>query len=64
VAYTVENLEEQYKNKSEDEYYLELQSALGSKEDAKEAYDEEGNFHCINWWCCECCPAFNPTYCI
>lgn len=64
MPYTIEDLDKEYKDKEEDEHYLEMQSALGSEEDATAAYDEEGKFHCINWWCYEFCPAFNPTHCL
>lgn len=61
---TLEDLEKEYENKEEDRRYLELQAVLGSEEDAKKAYDKEGNFHCIEWFNCQYCPAFNARYCI
>lgn len=60
---TLEDLDKEYENK-EDENYLTLQAVLGSEEDAAKAYDDEGNFHCINWFNCQFCPAFNPEHCI
>ena len=61
---TIEDLEEEYKDKEEDEYFLFMQAVLGSEEDAKKAYDEEGNFRCIGWFNCRYCPAFNAKHCI
>lgn len=60
---TLEDLDKKFENK-EDENYLTLQAVLGSEEDAAKAYDDEGNFHCINWFNCQFCPAFNPEHCI
>ena len=28
------------------------------------SYDENGNFHCINWFDCRYCPAFNAEHCL
>lgn len=64
MAKTLEMLEKEYENKEEDRTYLEQQAVLGSKEDAAAAWDENGNFHCINWFDCSCCPAFNAEYCL
>ncbi len=46
---TIEDLEKEYENQEEDEYYLNMQSVLGTEEDKSSAYDENGNFHCIKW---------------
>lgn len=54
---TLETLEKMYEGKEEDEYYLHMQAVLGTEDEAAEAYDEEGNFHCIHWFNCEFCPA-------
>ena len=64
MAKTLEMLEKEYENKEEDRSYLEQQAVIGSKEDAAAAWDENGNFHCINWFDCSCCPAFNAEYCL
>lgn len=61
---TLEDLEREYANKEIDENYLILQSVLGSEEDAEKAYDDEGGFHCIKWFDCRFCPAFNANYCV
>lgn len=64
MARTIEELEREYANKEEDERYLDLQAVLGTEEERDSAYDEEGNFHCIGWFDCHCCPAFNPSHCL
>ncbi len=64
MARTLEDLEREYANKEEDERYLHLQAVLGTEEEGAKAYDEEGNFHCIGWFDCQFCPAFNPSHCI
>lgn len=64
MAMTIEELEKEYEDKAEDEWYLEMQARLGTKEDAESAYDEDGNFHCIEWFDCNFCPAFNPKHCL
>lgn len=61
---TLEDLEEEYESKEHDERYFHLQAVLGSVEDAKKAYDDEGNFHCIDWFNCEFCPALNAKHCL
>lgn len=61
---TIEDLEKEYANKEKDKTYLQLQAVLGTKEEAAAAYDDEGNFHCINWFDCRFCPAFNAKYCV
>lgn len=64
MSKTIEELEDEYKDRKEDENWFNLQAVLGSEEDRASAYDEDGNFHCINWFDCQFCPAFNPTYCL
>lgn len=54
---TIEDLERAYEGKKEDNDYLQLQAVLGTEEEAAKAYDEEGNFHCIEWFNCSFCPA-------
>lgn len=61
---TLEDLEKEYEGKEYDEAYFHLQAVLGSKEDAKKAYDGNGPFHCIEWFNCEYCPAFNAKHCL
>ncbi|QSX05463.1 hypothetical protein JYG23_12370 [Sedimentibacter sp. zth1] len=61
---TIEDLNREYEGKEEDEYYFNQQAVLGSEEDAQSAYDEDGNFHCIKWFDCSCCPAFNKEHCL
>lgn len=61
---TIEDLNREYENREEDERWFNQQAVLGSEEDAARAYDEDGNFHCINWFDCQYCPAFNPNYCL
>lgn len=58
---TIEELDIRYKDREEDEEYLNLQAALGSEEDIDSGYDEDGFFKCIGWFNCECCPA--RSYC-
>lgn len=60
---TLEDLEKQYENCEEDAYWFFMQSVLGSEKDKQSAYDENGNFHCINWFDCRYCPAFNAEHC-
>lgn len=64
MAKTLEQLEREYENRELDENWFNQQAVLGSEEDAADAYDENGNFHCIGWFDCQYCPAFNPKYCI
>lgn len=64
MAKTFEELEKEYEGREEDEYYLNMQAVLGTEEEATRAYDEEGNFHCIEWFDCAFCPAFNPNFCL
>ena len=61
---TIEELNELYEGKEEDENYLDLQAVLGTEADRASAYDEEGNFHCIGYFDCNFCPAFNPDKCL
>lgn len=64
AGYTLESLERDYANKDEDDFYLYMQAVLGSEKDAARAFDENGNFHCIDWFNCAYCPAFDTRYCI
>lgn len=64
MAKTIEALNEEYKNKPEDRDWFELQGRFGSKDDATKAYDVDGNFHCIHWFDCQFCPAFNSENCL
>jgi len=64
MAKTLEMLEEEYKDKKLDMDYFMQQSVLGSEKDAAAAWDENGNFHCIKWFNCLYCPAFNADYCV
>jgi hypothetical protein len=64
MAKTIEQLDKEYEGKEEDRDYLELQARLGSEKDAEKAYDENGNFHCIHWFDCQFCPAFNSENCL
>ena len=64
MAKTIEDLNEEYEGREEDMDYFNQQAVLGSKEDAERAFDEDGNFHCINWFDCQYCPAFNAQHCI
>lgn len=64
MAKTIEQLDKEYEGREEDMNYLNLQAVLGSEEDAASAYDENGNFHCIEWFNCQYCPAFNAEYCL
>lgn len=64
MAKTLEMLEKEYEGKEKDMSYLIQQSVLGSEEDAAKAWDENGNFHCIHWFNCMYCPAFNAEHCI
>lgn len=61
---TFDDLQKEYKNKEEDQRYFELQAVLGTEEEADRAYDENGNFHCIHWYDCQFCPAFNADECL
>lgn len=61
---TIEMLDAEYEGREEDDYYLNLQAVLGSEEDAARAWDENGNFHCIHWFDCQYCPAFNAEHCL
>lgn len=61
---TLEDLEKEYADKPQDESWFHQQAVLGTEEDKQSAYDEEGNFHCINWFDCSYCPAFNATHCL
>lgn len=61
---TIEDPDEMNEGEEEEDYYLNIQAVLGSREEAGSAYDENGDFHCINWFDCQHCPAFNPNYCI
>lgn len=61
---TYEELNKEYENVEADKNYYDLQAVLGTEEEAAKAYDEEGNFHCINWFDCQHCPAFNPGECL
>lgn len=61
---TIEELDREYADREEDLYYLEMQARLGTEEEAAKAYDEDGNFHCINWFDCRFCPAFNEEHCL
>lgn len=64
MAKTLEDLEKEYENRELDRGYFDQQAVLGSEEDATAAWDDEGNFHCIEWFNCQYCPAFNAKYCI
>ena len=64
MAKTLEQLNSEYEEREEDEYYFNMQAVLGTEEDKLSAYDEDGNFHCINWFDCQYCPAFNPKHCL
>ena len=57
---TMQELEEQYKDREKDDYYYYVHSMLGTEEDARKAYDENGTFRCIHWAECLYCPAFCP----
>lgn len=61
---TIEDLDLMYVDKEKDAYYLYMQAVLGSREEAARAYDAEGNFHCIGWFNCLYCPAFDSRYCL
>lgn len=61
---TIEELDMMYQDKEDDRYYLEMQARIGSEDDRKRAYDADGNFHCINWYDCRFCPAFQPEHCL
>lgn len=39
-----------------------LQSALGSRDDAEGAFDEDNRFHCIDFWDCQCCPVASECF--
>lgn len=52
---TIEDLNRAYDD-HESKHYLDLQGVLGSEEDYESAYDDDGNFHCINWISCDYCP--------
>lgn len=54
---TIEMLEKEYEGKELDGRWFALQGSLGTEEEAKNAYDEKGEFHCIGWYDCSCCPA-------
>lgn len=64
MSKTIEGLDREYENREEDENYFNQQAVFGTEEDAAEAYDEKGNFNCINWFDCQFCPAFNPNHCL
>lgn len=64
MARTIEELDEIYKGREEDENYLNLQAVLGTEEERESAYDEDGNFHCIHYFNCSFCPAFNAAHCL
>lgn len=64
MAMTLEQLEKDYEHKEKDKYYFHLQAVLGTEEEGAKAYDEKGNFHCIGWFDCQYCPAFNVEHCI
>jgi len=64
MAMTLEELNEMYKDIEEDEYWFHMQAVLGYESDRQKAYDENGNFHCINWFDCRYCPAFNAEHCL
>jgi len=61
---TIEDLNKEYEGQEEDLYYLNMQAVLGTEEEGQSAYDDDGNFHCINWFDCSHCPAFNREHCI
>jgi hypothetical protein len=56
-------LNKEYEGKEEDKYYLHMQASLGTEAERKSAYDKDGKFHCIKWYNCSYCPAFNSKYC-
>ena len=64
MAMTIEELDKQYEGKEEDDYYLNMQAVVGTEAERKSAYDKEGKFHCIHWFDCGYCPAFNAKHCI
>lgn len=64
MAKTIEELNKEYENKEEDDYYLNMQAVLGTEKEKQSAYDEDGNFHCIGWFNCQYCPAFNSKHCL
>lgn len=64
MAMTIEELDAMYEGMQEDNYYLNMQAVLGTEEDRKRAYDANGNFHCIDWFNCMYCPAFNSEHCL
>ncbi len=64
MAYTIEQLNFAYQEHKENFRYLNLQAVLGSEADVARAYDQDGVFHCIQWFDCQFCPAFNPLYCL
>lgn len=61
---TIEELEKEYENKEKDAYWFHMQAVLGTEADKQSAYDENGNFHCIEWFDCQYCPAFNAERCL
>ena len=61
---TIEELDKEYEGREEDVHYFNQQAVLGSQEDRESAYDENGNFHCIGWFDCQYCPAFNASECL
>lgn len=52
MAMTIEEFDRTYKGDDEDEYAFIMQSALGTQEERDSAYDENGNFHCIDYYDC------------
>ena len=50
MAKTIEQLNKEYENKEEDDYYLNMQAVLGTEQEKANAYDKDGNFHCIDWF--------------
>ena len=60
---TIEDLNKEYEDKEEDDFYLNMQAVLGTEE-GQSAYDEDGNFRCIGWFDCQFCPAFNSEHCL
>jgi len=57
---TIEELERAYaEGKVPEKDYLNYQAVLGTEAEGAAAFDENGNFHCINWFNCCYCPARN-----
>ena len=64
MAITLEQLDKMYEGKEEDDYYLQMQARLGTEAEKQAAYDENGEHHCIGWFDCRFCPAFDWNACV